>query len=63
MKKLSKRIIMKTITYKTMSVGSSLVVAYLLTGSFKIAGSLALFEAIGKVAIYAGHEYLWERKK
>ena len=61
--KLSKRIILKTFTYKCMSVGSSLVVAYLITGSMKVAGSLALFEAIGKVAIYAGHEFLWERKK
>ena len=58
---LSKRILMKTCTYKTMSILSSLGFAYLITGSWKLAGGVALFEAIGKVLLYVVHEWLWER--
>ena len=63
LRKSTKRIVAKTITYKIMSVGTSLVVAYLITGSWEVAGGLAVFEAIGKVALYAGHEWLWEKNR
>ena len=60
---LTKKIFLKTLSYKTMSIASSLLFTYFITGSWKFAGGVAMFEAIGKITLYIIHEWLWEKDK
>ncbi len=55
--------ILKTLTWRLTASSTSLVIVYLLSGEFKIAGSFAIIEAISKTVIYYLHESVWDKVK
>ncbi|RPH46858.1 MAG: DUF2061 domain-containing protein [Burkholderiales bacterium] len=50
---------MKTATYGTMHLGVAFGVAYALTGSVRMAGTIALVEPAIQTVAYALHERAW----
>jgi len=52
--------IFKTITWRIIATTTTLGLVYLMTGEMKIAGSVALLESVIKMALYYGHERIWE---
>ena len=58
--------LLKTVTWRILASADTLLISYLLTGSFAIAGTIASLEVITKMFLYYGHErfYEWlDRKK
>ena len=55
-----KKSLFKTITWRITATTTTLFLVYLMTGEMKIAGSVALLESVLKMALYYGHERLWE---
>ena len=57
---------LKTVTWRLLASADTLLISYLLTGSFAIAGTIASLEVVTKMFLYYGHErfYEWlDRKK
>ncbi|GAB6138651.1 DUF2061 domain-containing protein [Halanaerobaculum tunisiense] len=59
----SLRVILKTVSWRITATSSTLLIIYLLTGELKVAGSVALVEAVAKTVIYFVHEKLWDKIK
>lgn len=55
--------ILKTVSWRITATSSTLLIIYLLTGELKVAGSVALVEAVAKTVIYFVHEKLWDKIK
>lgn len=53
------RFILKTLTYKVLSILITIVAAWALTGDPYIGLTLGLIEATIKVAVYYVHEEIW----
>ena len=56
------RLIWKTLSWRIIATSLSMVVAYLLTGSLKIAGMIGASEAVIKSVAYYIHELVWTAK-
>lgn len=54
--------IAKTITYLVLHLGIGFSVAYLLTGSVRIAGGIALIEPCVNAIAFFFHEIAWKRR-
>ena len=52
--------LMKTITWRVLASADTLLISYVLTGSFAIASSIASLEVITKMFLYYGHERAYE---
>jgi uncharacterized membrane protein len=53
------RSVVKAFTWRATGTLDTFVVALLITGSTKFAGSIALTELLTKIALYYGHERAW----
>ena len=53
--------LMKTVTYGAMHLTVAMTVAYLLSGSWKIALGIGLIEPLVQTFFYDLHERLWHR--
>ena len=56
-----KRHLIKTVTYRILGTLTTVITAYLIGGSFKVASLLGLGELILKPVIYFLHERVWYR--
>ena len=54
-----KRHLVKTITYRILGTLTTVITAYLIGGSFKVASLLGLGELLLKPVIYFLHERVW----
>lgn len=54
------RSIVKTITYRIIGTLTTALLAYFVTGSFKIALSIAALEPVVKTIVYYLHERVWQ---
>tara|TARA_Y100000766_G_C18404489_1_gene364346 strand:+ start:212 stop:445 length:234 start_codon:yes stop_codon:yes gene_type:complete len=54
-----RRHIAKTITWRVIASTDTLVIAWFLTGSWKIGGGIAIIEVITKMVLYYFHERAW----
>ncbi len=54
-----RRSIAKAISWRVVGSLDTAMWGFIFTGSFKIAGSIAFFEIITKIALYYVHERLW----
>jgi uncharacterized membrane protein len=53
------RSLAKAITWRITGSVDTFVISYILTGHWKVAGSIAATEVITKIALYYFHERLW----
>ena len=51
---------LKTVTWRVLASVDTLLISYLLTGSFAIAGTIASLEVVTKMFLYYGHERFYE---
>ena len=54
-----KRHLAKTITWRIIASTDTLIIAWFLTGSWKIGGGIAIIEIITKMILYYFHERIW----
>lgn len=54
------RSILKAITYRIVGTLTTALLAYLVTGSFKVALSIAALEPMVKTVVYYLHERAWQ---
>ena len=54
-----KRHIAKTLTWRVIASTDTLLIAWFLTGSWKIGGGIAIIEVITKMFLYYFHERMW----
>jgi uncharacterized membrane protein len=52
---------MKTLTWRVVASTDTLIIAWVLTGDFKIAGSIMSIEIVTKMFLYYAHERAWNR--
>lgn len=55
------RSLLKTISWRVTGTVDTMVISFLITGSFKAAMSIGLIEVFTKMVLYYGHERLWSR--
>ena len=60
-KLIRKKRILKTITWRLLSTLTTFLVAYIVTGSIKYGGYIALIEVAIKSAEYWYHERIWDK--
>jgi uncharacterized membrane protein len=53
--------IMKTLTWRVVASTDTLIIAWVLTGNFKVAGSIMSIEIVTKMFLYYVHERTWNR--
>ena len=53
--------IMKTLAWRVVASTDTLIFAWVLTGDFKIAGSIMSIEIVTKMFLYYAHERAWNR--
>ncbi len=58
---IKKKILLKSITWRITATTTTMLIVYLLTGEWRLAGSAAVVEIIIKTIIYYLHESLWEK--
>lgn len=54
-----RRSIVKTISWRLTGSGATLLVAYFMTGSFKVAGTIASIQIVSNTFLYYAHERIW----
>ena len=54
-----RRHIAKTITWRVVASTDTLIIAWFLTGSWKIGGGIAIIEVVTKMVLYYFHERIW----
>ena len=59
----SKRSILKTITWRITASLDTFIIAWVITGDWKIGGSIAGIEVITKMFFYYFHERIWNKIK
>ena len=52
---------LKTITWRVLASTDTLIIAWVLTGSFTLAGSIMSVEIVTKMFLYYAHERVWSR--
>ena len=55
------RSILKSISWRILGTMDTVVLSYLITGSFKMAASIGGVELMTKMALYYGHERIWAK--
>lgn len=55
------RRVLKSVTWRVTATSTTLIIVFLLTKQFKIAGSVALLEIILKTVVYYLHETIWDK--
>ena len=53
--------IMKTLTWRVVASTDTLIIAWVLTANFKVAGSIMSIEIVTKMFLYYVHERTWNR--
>jgi len=56
-----KRSLAKTLTWRVTATFDTFLISLFITGSFAWASSIASLEVLTKMALYYGHERVWER--
>jgi uncharacterized membrane protein len=56
-----KRSLAKTISWRVAATIDTFLISLFITGSFAWASSIASIEVLTKMALYYGHERLWDR--
>ncbi len=56
------RSILKTLSYRILAMGATMLVTYLFTREIEIAVGVAVADAAVKIMLYYGHERLWIRR-
>ncbi len=51
----------KAITWRIVGTIDTMIISYIMTGSFKIAFSIGGFEVFSKMVLYFFHERIWAR--
>lgn len=59
----SHRLITKTLSWSILGTLITVIIAYIITGSFTMAGLIGGFERLIKIPLYFLHEIVWERLK
>ena len=59
----TKRSLLKTITWRITASLDTFVIAWIITGDWKMGGSIAGIEVITKMFIYYFHERIWNKIK
>ena len=57
----SKRSLLKTITWRVTASLDTFVIAWIITGDWKMGGSIAGIEVITKMFFYYFHERIWNK--
>ena len=52
---------LKTLTWRVLASTDTLIIAWVLTGSFTLAGSIMSVEIVTKMFLYYAHERAWSR--
>lgn len=52
---------LKTLTWRVLASTDTLIIAWVLTGSFTLAGSIMSVEIVTKMVLYYAHERVWAR--
>jgi len=52
---------LKTLTWRVLASTDTLIIAWVLTGSFTLAGSIMSVEIVTKMFLYYAHERVWNR--
>jgi len=52
---------LKTLTWRVLASTDTLIIAWVLTGNFRIAGSIMSVEIVTKMFLYYAHERAWSR--
>lgn len=60
-KLIKKKRIFKTLTWRFISTFTTFLIAYIITGSLKYGGYIAIIETFVKSSEYWAHEYFWEK--
>lgn len=63
MKALKRRLLAKTITYRTLSFLSNVVIIGAVTGSWGLASGVAIILMAVNAFVYAWHEHMWNGVK
>jgi len=58
---IKKKRIFKTLTWRFISTFTTFLIAYIITGSLKYGGYIAMIETFVKSSEYWAHEYFWEK--
>ena len=53
--------IMKTLTWRVVASTDTLIIAWVMTDNFKVAGSIMSIEILTKMFLYCVHERTWNR--
>ena len=53
--------VLKTVTWRVLASTDTLIIAWVLTGSFAMAGSIMSVEIVTKMFLYYAHERAWSR--
>ena len=59
----SKRSLVKTVTWRITGSGATFLIAYLLIGSFALAGIIGVTQLVSNTVLYYLHERLWNKVK
>ena len=59
----SKRSLLKTITWRITASLDTFVIAWIITGDWKMGGSIAGIEVVTKMFFYYFHERIWNKIK
>ena len=57
-----RRSIIKSITYRLLAIGATVIITYLFTKEIKVAIGVGIADTVVKIALYYGHERLWTRR-
>jgi uncharacterized membrane protein len=57
------RYLLKAISWRVIGIVITGTIAFLITGSMALAGSIAGIDASFKIVAFMFHEWLWERKR
>ena len=55
------KLALKTVTWRVLASTDTLIIAWVLTGSFRLAGSIMSVEIVTKMFLYYAHERAWSR--
>lgn len=59
MKEKVPRTMVKTISWRALATITTISIVYLFTGELTLAAEIGLVEVVAKLALYYGHERLW----
>lgn len=57
------RSLTKTVTWRVTGSGATFLIAFLISGTWQLAGTIAVIQLVANTALYYVHERLWARIK